>query len=222
MSEEQRSTETREVSGFDRVSLRSLGDMTIVQGERESLTIEADADLLPKIKTTVEGGRLIIDIGRDWWERLTTAFLSFDSDIKYQLSVRELRGMSLAGAGSIRAERLTSDRLKVSTSGAAKVEIGSLTVQSLDVAISGRGEFEASGTATDQEADISGLGEYRAGNLAGETVEVSISGHGRATVRASRSLEVNISGMGTVEYYGNPALSQRVSGMGTIRRLEDA
>ena len=46
-------TETREVSNFDRVQLQSIGELTIIQGEPESLTIEAESNIVRRIKTDV-------------------------------------------------------------------------------------------------------------------------------------------------------------------------
>ena len=50
--------EPRSVSGFSAVSLSGSGRLLIEQGETESLTITADDNLLPLIKSEVSGGRL--------------------------------------------------------------------------------------------------------------------------------------------------------------------
>ena len=38
--------ETREASGFDRITLRGYGDMLLEQGESEAITIETSKDML--------------------------------------------------------------------------------------------------------------------------------------------------------------------------------
>ncbi len=48
-------TEARQVSGFSKVELQSSSDLTIRQGDSESLTIKVDDNLLPYITTEVEG-----------------------------------------------------------------------------------------------------------------------------------------------------------------------
>ena len=48
MSTDNIRTETREVSGFDRVDLAGFGDLVLTQGEEESLTIEASPDILER------------------------------------------------------------------------------------------------------------------------------------------------------------------------------
>ncbi|MEZ4735047.1 MAG: hypothetical protein R3E79_48750 [Caldilineaceae bacterium] len=51
--------EERPVSDFTRVDFTGFGELTLVQGDKEALTIETDDNLLP-IKTTVSGDRDIL------------------------------------------------------------------------------------------------------------------------------------------------------------------
>ena len=46
-------TETRQVSGFTAIDLTGTGEVTIEQGETESLTIEADDNVLPALTSKV-------------------------------------------------------------------------------------------------------------------------------------------------------------------------
>ena len=51
-------SETRQLTHFDRVTIFGSGHLTVVQGEQEGLTIQADDNLLPYIKSEVAGGSL--------------------------------------------------------------------------------------------------------------------------------------------------------------------
>src|SRR5215212_8679511 len=53
-------SETRSVSGFSEVALSGTGDVRIAQSGQESLTIEAEDNLLPLLETFVEDGRLTL------------------------------------------------------------------------------------------------------------------------------------------------------------------
>ena len=53
-------SESRSVSGFDEVELQGVGNLSLQQADSESLTIEAEEDVLPEIRTEVEKDRLII------------------------------------------------------------------------------------------------------------------------------------------------------------------
>ena len=65
-------TEKREVSNFNHVVLQDIGHLIITQGENETLTVEADEDLLAKIITEVRGEKLYLSLGKDWLDRLTS------------------------------------------------------------------------------------------------------------------------------------------------------
>ncbi len=46
-------TESRDVPGFTRLALGTIGELTLVQGEEESLVIEAEDNILPLITSEV-------------------------------------------------------------------------------------------------------------------------------------------------------------------------
>src|SRR5438874_6398754 len=50
-------SEVRDISGFDAVELKSIGMVTIEQGDREGVEITADDNLLPEITTEVKNRR---------------------------------------------------------------------------------------------------------------------------------------------------------------------
>ena len=64
--EEDLASVTREVGDFDEVVLSGIGELTITQGEKESLTIEAHERLLPKITTEVRDDTLHISFDEAW------------------------------------------------------------------------------------------------------------------------------------------------------------
>ena len=68
----------------------------------------------------------------------------------------------------------------------------------------------------DQNVTLTGVGDYRGGNLQNEQADVVLSGAGSATVWASNQLDVTISGAGSVNYYGTPTLTQTISGVGSL------
>ncbi|MEO8247778.1 MAG: hypothetical protein ABI589_00260, partial [Burkholderiales bacterium] len=53
-------TEQREVSGFNEVVFDAVGELKVEQGGRESLSIEAEPDVLRKITSQVQGKRLLL------------------------------------------------------------------------------------------------------------------------------------------------------------------
>ncbi|MDP9379318.1 MAG: DUF2807 domain-containing protein [Chloroflexota bacterium] len=205
-------TEAREVRGFDAVRLSGSGILTIEQGGEESLTIEAEDNIMPLIETRIEGNRLNIGY------RNGTADPRPTQPIRFYLGAKELRSIESSGSGQIRSACLSSERLDVRISGSGQVMLESVSVSRLELVISGSGRFTAGGEAGSQRVTISGSGSYDGAGVSCASAEVVVSGSGRVTLRVSDSLNVVITGSGVVEYAGNPRVSQVVSGSGGFRR----
>jgi len=227
--------ESREVSGFDRVSLSGLGELIITQGAEESLTIEAEDNLVRYIETEVRSGTLHIDFPD---EPRRVNVIPTDP-VRFYLTVKQLSGLSMSGAGRIGASSLKVDDVQISISGAGDVDLGSLTAKELDIRVSGAGDIDIDALEADeltlrlsgagdvdiagqvkaQQASLSGLGSYGAGDLESQTAKITISGAGGAKVHVTEELDVRISGAGSVKYYGNPTVSKDISGLGKVSAL---
>ena len=184
-------SEARDVSGFNEVELKGVGNLSLEQTGSESLTVEAEEDVLPKIRTEVENKRLIISP-----ERNTS--INTTKPINYKLAVKDLNSLEVSGSGNVEAEDINTDELAVTIGGAGDVEIR--------------------GSADSQEVEISGSGEYKAGDLESKEANIDVRGSGLATVNVSDELEAGVSGSGSVEYIGDPMVQQEVSGAGEVRK----
>jgi hypothetical protein len=185
-------TEARDVQGFREVSLSGVGALTIEHGDRESLIIEAEDNILEIIETKVVNERLTIGFDRP-------ATVVPTKSIRYRLTVINLDAIDLSGAGSIVAHGINTDRLEVTVSGA-----GSLTV---------------AGEADHQDVLLSGVGSYNAEGLITNTASIEVSGAGTAKVQVNEHLEVNVSGAGSVHYLGDPTVESSVTGLGSVKRI---
>jgi hypothetical protein len=207
-------SEARSVHGFNEVSLRGSGDLTIRQGNEESLTVEADDNILPKITTVVEGNRLSIGSERG-------VSLSPSRTIRYALVVRDLANLELSGSGAIHAGPVRSTDFQIRLSGSGDIRLDELSATSVKGQISGSGDIAVRGQVDQQEIRISGSGGYDASQLQTRSTSVSTSGSGDAKVWAEQDLSVRISGSGDVDYFGNPAVNKHVSGSGGVRKAGD-
>jgi hypothetical protein len=214
-------TESREVKDFDRVILRDYGELTIEQGEQESLTIETDADILPRIQTKVEGGTLTLALGGSWADKLGNALTTSltRKRIGYVLRVKKLTGLEVLGAASVTGSDIETERLALILRGAGSVKVDSLTAQWLEVDLPGMGSVDLSGHVSEQTINISGAGSYNARKLESKNATVELRGAGKATVWAAEELDVTIRGLGSVEYYGSPTVNKNISGLGRVTSL---
>ncbi len=210
--------ERREVSGFDEVVLEGSGTITLEQGEQDGLVIEADADLLPRLKSDVIDGRLRLGM-RSWWDYL---LYIGHQPVHYNITMREVHGVAISGSGKMQAEKINTDRLMLKVTGSGQMTIADLHSTDLESSFSGSGKVVVSGAVETQSVRISGSGEVRAEGLECAEARVHISGSGSVRVRAAKRLEVHISGSGNIGYIGQPNVSQSISGSGKVHEIQPA
>jgi hypothetical protein len=205
-------TEERDVSDFHRVNLSGIGDLIISQGDEESLTIEADDNIIQLIETDVSGGELTIQFKRGY------SFVP-NTSIKFYLMVKELDKISLSGAGKTICDNFEAEELEFDISGAGDIDFD-ISAADTKVYLSGAGDISLSGEVDRQKIRLSGVGNYNGKDLESRICDITVSGAGSATVNVSEELDVNISGVGNVNYTGSPRVEQEISGLGRIRSID--
>jgi hypothetical protein len=203
--------ETRNLSGFTKVSFGVAGNLYISIGSEFKVVLEGDKDLLRDIETEVSSDKLIIR--KDNWH--------FNSNEKVTVYITMPVLKSLGVSGSGRAEikdALKTEDLNLSVSGSGKLYTSDISVDEINCSISGSGDIlVGNGTALKSDIAISGSGNYTGESLKIKSAEISISGSGNCTCNVTERLEARVSGSGNVNYLGNPKIDARVSGSGKVR-----
>jgi hypothetical protein len=226
----------RSVSNFTKLSFRTSGKLYLKQGNTNSVELEGDPEILEKIETEVENGKL--SIGRkheDSW--FNWRDWNDDEKIVAYVTMKDIEGVYVSGAGDVIAETkiVGADmELKVSGSGNLTAEIDAKDVdanvsgsgdlnltgkmRSLNSGISGSGKIMFNGNVTDfVDTSISGSGRFEASGSARE-IKSTISGSGRvnaADLIVDRC-HVRISGSGSVQVNVKTSIDASISGSGTL------
>jgi hypothetical protein len=203
--------ESRSVSGFNQIDLNGAGELIITQGNSESLTIQADDNLMPFIKTNVNNNKLTISFDN------TMPFPT--QSLKIYITVKDINSINTSGSGKITSNNLKANNLTINVNGAGEGNLNNLNAQILKIIISGAGKMTLSGNVNEQNINISGAGEYNAGNLTSKITSISINGAGRSTVKVSDILNAMINGGGEIKYIGNPKVTQQINGAGNIEQI---
>src|SRR5215210_7026208 len=199
-------TETREVSGFRAIEIDYPAQVFIKQGSQESLEIQAEDNILPRLKTQVRNGTLEISYKRENGKHVNPT-----KTVKIMIVVKDLTSVDFTSAGELTVEKLKTDNLDVSLSGAGNLKLDSIQVNGLSVNLSGAGSMSASGVANNLDLNISGFGDFKGADLHGKIARVNISGAGSATVWADEDLMAGISGAGSIDYYGSASVTKQIS-----------
>lgn len=201
-------TKTLNLDNFDGFTMAISGNVYIKQGSKQSVTVEAQQNIIDNIVTEVSDKQWKIKFDKN---------VRHHDGIKIYITLPTLTKAYVSGSGDIIGETkftgLNNLTTGVSGSGDIKLEV---EAKDIDGKISGSGNVRLSGSANSINIGISGSGDFYADNLTVENGTVKISGSGDATVNASESLMVQVSGSGDVKYKGRPRLSAKVSGSGDV------
>jgi len=229
-------TEDVPVRDFDSVAMAGIGDVIVTQGETESLTIETDDNILPYIEAQVRNGTLVIGLSDEADDK------SLDpTKLVFHVSMKDVAGLDVSGAGNISAESIGTDDLKIDISGAGDIDVDALTTERLTVNLNGAGAIDVdaldaeqamihlngasdvtlAGKVERQEVYLNGAGNYRCGDLESQTTHIELAGAGNAVVWATDTLEAGLYGVGNVRYYGDPYTRINRAGLGTVLSMGD-
>ncbi len=182
-------TEMRDVKDFTVISVKNSTDIDITIGDKFSVELEAEDNLLEIIETEVVRGEL----------RITTAEgynVRSRKGSRLTITMPNLEGIEISGSSDLRAQGVDSDELTID--------------------ITGSGDIELTGKAKEVEIEIRGSGDIDARDFHAVTVEIDIRGSGDVDISVEEHLWVNISGSGDITYYGDPKVKKKVRGSGDI------
>jgi len=205
-------TEARQITGFDAIELNGIGNVVIRQGEKESLQVAADDNLLKYIGSDVNGRTLMLEIQEG-------VHLVPSDSIKYLVTVKSLNQILIDGAGKIEVSPLTAGNLKISINGDGIVNFDDVLADVLAVDISGLGEVNAAGEVNTLYVNLSGSGKIQVSEMRARMGTFDVSGSGEISAWVTDVLTVDISGSGMMDYYGSPVVNATISGSGNVRAL---
>ncbi|MCW2854375.1 MAG: hypothetical protein JWM84_4039 [Nocardioides sp.] len=204
-------TEQRPVDGVHAVDLRTSGDLTIIAGATPELSITAGRTTLRDLTSTVRDGTVVLGSrsGHD-----------ADGDVRYQLTLPTLDGLTIGGSGSAHGTVAAGDLLTVTVSGSGSATLDGLAATTVAVQLSGSGDIDLTGATDAQFVELNGSGSYLGTALTSHTSGVQIAGSGNVQVNVSNQLDARVSGSGDISYAGTPALTTHISGNGSIVRVD--
>jgi hypothetical protein len=209
------SKETRNLSGFTKVSFGVAGNLYINIGSEFKVVVEGEKRILDNLITEVSNGKLVIK--NDNWRMSNWRM---NEKVTVYVTMPELNGLGVSGSGKAEIkDAVKTGDLNFSVSGSGKIYASDLSVSNLDCSISGSGDIflGESGNASKAEISISGSGNYDGGSFKIGSAEIHISGSGNCSCNVTESLRASVSGSGNVTYEGNPKVDAHVSGSGKVR-----
>jgi len=185
------------VKAFNELEASGVYELSLKQGEKEEVKIEADENLQDLFTVSNEGSRLVIDT-----KKLKDKNLKGKVKMKVFVTFKKLKSIEIGTVGSVNSEnQLTFDNLEFSNSSVGNVNL-KLNANKINLSNKSVGNIELIGNAQEAVFKNNGVGNLQASNFIVQTMDIDNSGIGNAAVNAQKTLKVKDSFLGKVSNKG--------------------
>jgi len=184
-----RVTEKRNIGSFTSISTEGAFWIEVTCQKELSLEVEGDDNILPFVKA---------EVGNNVLRLTNTKSYSTKDPIKIRISVPNLEGLTVEGAG--------------------KIDINGMNNESFDIDASGAPEIVVTGSTKMINIDSSGAAQIDTYNLRASRAKVDSKGAGKIELDVADQLDVTVSGPASVLYKGDPVVNKTINGPGTVAR----
>jgi len=184
-----RELQKRQVASFTSISVNGAFTIEVTCQKDLSLEIEGDENVLGFVSTEVGNNILRLDNKQNY---------SVSEPIRVRISVPNLEGLAVNGAGHIDVKGIKNDKFEIDTNGAPTIMVSG-TTKMVDIAANGAGKVDTQ-------------------NLHATRAVVDARGVAKVDLDVSDQLDVEISGPSSVTYSGNPAVNKNIHGPGKLTR----
>lgn len=188
------SKQERDVPAFNAIKIGGAAEVTLMQGQEQSVVLETNANIQDHIDIVVKNNTMELKLNN---------IKKYD-ELKLYITVTELERIQVAGASEVKAvDTLRGDNLQLIASGASEVHL-LVNYQNISTRASGASEIHLSGQSAAHTIDASGASEVKAKSLLTTTTAVRASGASSCFVNARTNLTYQVSGSSDVSYVDKP------------------
>jgi hypothetical protein len=193
---------------FNKLVLTGDFSVFVVHSLKDSMSLEAESNLIPNITTEIKQNSLEISTAEN-------TCLNPRKPIIIRVFSSRLTDMIISGSGTIQSDSNQINILRVTISGSGSFK-SPVKVENLIATIAGSGNIEVWGNSRTSKLTISGAGNIDSYGLMQDSCYVAISGSGNTYLYVKNSLDATISGSGSVFYKGSPKIESHITGSGKV------
>jgi len=184
-----RERQKRTVAPFTSISTEGAFSIEITCQKELSLEVEGDDNVLEYVTNDVSGNVLRLKSSKRY---------STSEPVKFRISVPNIEGFSLNGAGRVDIKDMKNDRFEIDANGAPVISVSG-TTKTIDIGVNGAGKIDAT-------------------KLHVARAVVDANGAGIVDLEVSDQLDATVNGPSTVTYKGDPVVNKNVRGPGRVER----
>ncbi|WP_257548019.1 head GIN domain-containing protein [Sphingopyxis sp. DBS4] len=201
------------LTSFETIEIGTDVDVEVVTRAPVSAVATGSTDALDRLTLETRDGRLVIGEKKYAGDenRRTPP-----GPVMIRINAANLRAATLAGAGSLRIDRLKGARVTIGLRGPGRVSVDAIDADRLSVAMIGNGTMTLAGKAKQGQMTLSGAGVVDAGRLSVDDLVSDSEGAGDHILNAVKTAAVTTRGVGKTVVLGRPACTVRNLGSGTV------
>ena len=184
-----RELQKRDVASFTSISTEGAFTIEVTCQKDLSLEVEGDDNVLEFVTTEVSGNTLRLKNTKNY---------STSEPVRFKISVPNLEGLSVSGAGRIDIKGLNNDKFEVDANGAPNITVAG-TTKVIDVGTNGAGKVDTT-------------------KLHASRGVVEANGAARVDLDVLEQLDATVNGPSTITYKGDPVVNKTVHGPGKIEK----
>lgn len=204
-------TQTHNIQDFEKLDLSGVFNVTLIQGNRNSVTIEAQENLHQYIIIDQRNHTLDIHFPRKF-------NLRKHKKINIEIVFTDLKEIETSMVGNLKSDGILKlESLKFENSSVGSTHLD-LNVKKLDADLSAVGNITFSGWARKATINSSIVGKLDAQDLHVDYLDIDNSSVGTVKVHADVELSIEHSGIGSLHYTGNAQITDlSSSGIGKVK-----
>jgi hypothetical protein len=179
----------RDVPSFTSISAEGAFTIQVTCQKDVSLEVEGDDNVLEVVTAEVHNNVLRLRNTRNY---------STSEPVQFRISVPNLEGLSVSGAGNIEIKGMNNDKFEIDSSGAPTISVA--------------------GNTKVVDIDTSGAAKIDTHNLHAARAVVDSKGVSKVDLDVKDQLDVKISGPSSVTYQGDPVVNKTINGPGKVER----
>lgn len=190
------------VKSFDELDASGVFNLQLSQGDKETLRIEADDNLMDLFIIENEASTLTIKMKKN-------SNFNSKKQLKVYVTFKTLKSMNLGMVGGTSSdEKLNFADLKLKNQSVGSVSLN-MTLQTLNMENQSVGSVKLEGSAENAVVKNNSVGSINAGNFVVQKMDIENNGVGSATVNAEKELKYSDSFLGKVSNRGNATVKKK-------------
>jgi len=184
-----RAVQKRQVGPFTSIETNGAFTIEVTCQKDLGLEIEGDDNILDLVATEVRNNVLHLENSKGY---------SVSEPVKFTISVPNLEGVSVSGAGKVDIKDMSNDEFKIDSKGAPRIVV--------------------SGKTKLVNIDTKGAATIDTQNLRASRAVVDSNGVSKVDISVADRLDVTVSGPSSVTYKGDPVVNKKINGPGRVER----